>query len=324
MFLNLKNALEKRFGRSNGALSGTHSAPSSHPNSPSLQSHNSSPALHAERHDDAEEPGDDDGAVVTVARPTRDGGGNTNNSSSVSSNQSHNSSHGAGAEHDSSAVLGASMSAPDPMMSLSTSPASPPRQQQQQLQVPAQKSQNHHRSDSNGGGSGSASNAPPSPSQLGSSLPSLLLSPFKRFKSGFQSSTVEDSRASLGYLDEWEATLVCEEVNLARLRKLASRGVPDGSRATTWLLLLSCLPPKRKEWKSALERGRECYRAFKRELLEGKVSGLDKFTVRFNISKLKNSMDIKIFVFWGSEKYLNEGISGMGRWEHNYNKKKNI
>ncbi|KAA8527918.1 hypothetical protein F0562_035213 [Nyssa sinensis] len=58
-------------------------------------------------------------------------------------------------------------------------------------------------------------------------------------------------------------------VNVGELRKLASRGIPDGAgiRSTVWKLLLGYLPSDRGLWSSELAKKRSQYKHFKEELL---------------------------------------------------------
>ncbi|KAL5547850.1 hypothetical protein UlMin_003081 [Ulmus minor] len=59
------------------------------------------------------------------------------------------------------------------------------------------------------------------------------------------------------------------EINLEKLQRLASAGLPDGGslRATTWKLLLGYLPPSRDLWEKELTENRLKYAKLKEELL---------------------------------------------------------
>ncbi|KAL6223890.1 hypothetical protein ACLB2K_002747 [Fragaria x ananassa] len=59
------------------------------------------------------------------------------------------------------------------------------------------------------------------------------------------------------------------EVNLEKLQRIASLGLPDGGglRATTWKLLLGYLPPSHDLWEKELTENRQKYAKLKEELL---------------------------------------------------------
>ncbi|KAL6571251.1 hypothetical protein OROHE_002894 [Orobanche hederae] len=58
-------------------------------------------------------------------------------------------------------------------------------------------------------------------------------------------------------------------INMGKLRRLASQGIPDGAgiRGTVWKLLLGYLPLDRSLWPSELAKKRSQYKHFKEELL---------------------------------------------------------
>lgn len=60
-----------------------------------------------------------------------------------------------------------------------------------------------------------------------------------------------------------------EEINLEKLQRIASKGLPDegGLRATTWKLLLGYLPPSRNLWEKELSENRLKYAKLKEDLL---------------------------------------------------------
>ncbi|XP_021276107.1 TBC domain-containing protein C1952.17c-like isoform X2 [Herrania umbratica] len=60
-----------------------------------------------------------------------------------------------------------------------------------------------------------------------------------------------------------------KEVNLEKLQRIASTGLPDGGglRATVWKLLLGFLPPSRDLWEKELTENRQKYSKLKEELL---------------------------------------------------------
>ncbi|XP_062078063.1 TBC domain-containing protein C1952.17c-like [Humulus lupulus] len=66
---------------------------------------------------------------------------------------------------------------------------------------------------------------------------------------------------------EYELSL--PEINLEKLQRVASTGLPDGGslRSTTWKLLLSYLPPCRDLWEKELKENRAKYAKLKEELL---------------------------------------------------------
>ncbi|KAK4766673.1 hypothetical protein SAY87_008315 [Trapa incisa] len=65
------------------------------------------------------------------------------------------------------------------------------------------------------------------------------------------------------------AELSSKVVNMRELRRLASQGIPDGSRIrpVVWKLLLGYLPPDRAIWPSELAKKRSQYKNFKSEFL---------------------------------------------------------
>lgn len=79
------------------------------------------------------------------------------------------------------------------------------------------------------------------------------------------SSAAEDISRQAQLLQE----LSRKVINLGELRRLASRGIPDGAgiRATVWKLLLGYLPCDRSLWTSELAKKRSQYEHFKEELL---------------------------------------------------------
>ncbi|XVE54427.1 hypothetical protein DITRI_Ditri03aG0080500 [Diplodiscus trichospermus] len=60
-----------------------------------------------------------------------------------------------------------------------------------------------------------------------------------------------------------------KEINLEKLQRIASTGLPDGGglRATVWKLLLGYLPPSRDLWEKELIENRQKYAKLKEELL---------------------------------------------------------
>ncbi|KAE7998885.1 hypothetical protein FH972_003383 [Carpinus fangiana] len=60
------------------------------------------------------------------------------------------------------------------------------------------------------------------------------------------------------------------EINLEKLQRIASTGLPDGGslRATAWKLLLGYLPPSRDLWEKELTENRQKYAKLKGELLK--------------------------------------------------------
>ncbi|XP_021860174.1 uncharacterized protein [Spinacia oleracea] len=66
-----------------------------------------------------------------------------------------------------------------------------------------------------------------------------------------------------------EYELIQEEINLEKLQRIASTGIPDGGslRATTWKLLLGYLPPARDLWQKVLSENRLKYSKLKDEYL---------------------------------------------------------
>ncbi|XP_034918857.1 uncharacterized protein [Populus alba] len=66
-----------------------------------------------------------------------------------------------------------------------------------------------------------------------------------------------------------EYELSQKEINLEKLRRIASMGLPDGGglRATTWKLLLGYLSPSHDLWEKELTENRQKYAMLKEELL---------------------------------------------------------
>ncbi|KAI9126013.1 hypothetical protein K1719_003431 [Acacia pycnantha] len=66
-----------------------------------------------------------------------------------------------------------------------------------------------------------------------------------------------------------EHELSRREINMERLQRIASTGIPDGGslRATTWKLLLGYLPSSRELWDKELKESREKYAKLKEEIL---------------------------------------------------------
>ncbi|XVF48089.1 hypothetical protein PTKIN_Ptkin03bG0163100 [Pterospermum kingtungense] len=60
-----------------------------------------------------------------------------------------------------------------------------------------------------------------------------------------------------------------KEINLEKLQRIASTGLPDGGglRATVWKLLLGYLPPSRNLWEKELTENRQKYAKLREELL---------------------------------------------------------
>uniref|UniRef100_A0A803LHA4 Rab-GAP TBC domain-containing protein n=1 Tax=Chenopodium quinoa TaxID=63459 RepID=A0A803LHA4_CHEQI len=69
--------------------------------------------------------------------------------------------------------------------------------------------------------------------------------------------------------DEKRSDLEYEEINLEKLQRITSTGIPDGGtlRATTWKLLLGYLPPSRDSWQKVLSENRVKYSKLKEEYL---------------------------------------------------------
>ncbi|KAF3962784.1 hypothetical protein ACB098_01G308800 [Castanea mollissima] len=74
---------------------------------------------------------------------------------------------------------------------------------------------------------------------------------------------VDEKRSDL------EFELSRPEINLEKLQRIASAGLPDGGglRATAWKLLLGYLPPSRDQWEKELTENRQKYAKLKEELL---------------------------------------------------------
>ncbi|EXB39154.1 TBC1 domain family member 13 [Morus notabilis] len=68
---------------------------------------------------------------------------------------------------------------------------------------------------------------------------------------------------------DFEYELSQPEINLEKLQRVASTGLPNGGslRATTWKLLLGYLPPSRELWEKELTKNRTKYAKLKEELL---------------------------------------------------------
>ncbi|KAF5749608.1 Ypt/Rab-GAP domain of gyp1p superfamily protein isoform 6 [Tripterygium wilfordii] len=66
-----------------------------------------------------------------------------------------------------------------------------------------------------------------------------------------------------------EYELSQKEINLEKLQRIASTGLPDGGsiRATAWKLLLGFLPPSHDMWEKELDENRQKYAKLKEELL---------------------------------------------------------
>lgn len=66
-----------------------------------------------------------------------------------------------------------------------------------------------------------------------------------------------------------EYELSQKEINLEKLQRIASSGLPDGGsvRATAWKLLLGYLPASRDLWQKELDENRSKYAKLKEELL---------------------------------------------------------
>uniref|UniRef100_A0A7C9EIM3 Rab-GAP TBC domain-containing protein n=1 Tax=Opuntia streptacantha TaxID=393608 RepID=A0A7C9EIM3_OPUST len=66
-----------------------------------------------------------------------------------------------------------------------------------------------------------------------------------------------------------EYELSQDEVNLEKLQRIASTGIPDGGslRATTWKVLLGYLPPSRDLWDKVLSENRSNYAKLREEFL---------------------------------------------------------
>lgn len=74
---------------------------------------------------------------------------------------------------------------------------------------------------------------------------------------------VDEKRSDLEY------ELSRPEINLEKLQRIASAGLPDGGglRATAWKLLLGYLPTSRDLWEKELTENRQKYAKLKEELL---------------------------------------------------------
>ncbi|XP_065851396.1 TBC domain-containing protein C1952.17c-like isoform X2 [Euphorbia lathyris] len=66
-----------------------------------------------------------------------------------------------------------------------------------------------------------------------------------------------------------EHELSQDEINLEKLKRIASTGIPQGGglRPTSWKLLLGYLPPSRSLWEKELTQNRQKYAKLKEELL---------------------------------------------------------
>ncbi|WJX95795.1 hypothetical protein P8452_77072 [Trifolium repens] len=80
---------------------------------------------------------------------------------------------------------------------------------------------------------------------------------------GVESISLDEKRSDLEY------ELSRSEINLEKLRRIASTGIPDGGglRATAWKLLLGYLPSSHDLWETQLEENRKKYADMKEELL---------------------------------------------------------
>ncbi|WJX95794.1 hypothetical protein P8452_77072 [Trifolium repens] len=78
-----------------------------------------------------------------------------------------------------------------------------------------------------------------------------------------ESISLDEKRSDLEY------ELSRSEINLEKLRRIASTGIPDGGglRATAWKLLLGYLPSSHDLWETQLEENRKKYADMKEELL---------------------------------------------------------
>lgn len=81
--------------------------------------------------------------------------------------------------------------------------------------------------------------------------------------SALQVIAADEKRSDLAY------ELSLPEINLEKLQRIASTGLPDigGLRATAWKLLLGYLPPSRDLWEKELTENRQKYAKLKEELL---------------------------------------------------------
>ncbi|PPR89285.1 hypothetical protein GOBAR_AA31394 [Gossypium barbadense] len=104
--------------------------------------------------------------------------------------------------------------------------------------------------DEDSGGSGSVS-------ELGEELE--ILQP-----TGFRSDREIDEKRS-----DIEYEISQKEINLEKLQRIASTGIPEGGnlRATVWKLILGYLPPSRDLWEKELSENRKKYAKLKEELL---------------------------------------------------------
>ncbi|KAK7330109.1 hypothetical protein VNO77_24295 [Canavalia gladiata] len=81
--------------------------------------------------------------------------------------------------------------------------------------------------------------------------------------SALKSISEDEKRSDLEYeLSQWE-------INLEKLQRIASTGIPDGGglRATAWKLLLGYLPSSHDLWEKQLKENRQKYANLKEELL---------------------------------------------------------
>ncbi|XP_058760295.1 TBC domain-containing protein C1952.17c-like isoform X1 [Vicia villosa] len=78
-----------------------------------------------------------------------------------------------------------------------------------------------------------------------------------------KSISLDEKRSDLEY------ELARREINLEKLRRIASTGIPDGGglRATAWKLLLGYLPSSHDLWETQLKENRQKYASMKEELL---------------------------------------------------------
>lgn len=92
-----------------------------------------------------------------------------------------------------------------------------------------------------------------------------------------------------------EFELSQREINLEKLQRIASSGLPDGGtlRATTWKLLLGYLPESRDLWGKELAENRTKYAKLKEELLSTPSEFSRKKEECLNIDKKSGNVEIK-------------------------------
>ncbi|CAM8945903.1 unnamed protein product [Rhodiola kirilowii] len=93
--------------------------------------------------------------------------------------------------------------------------------------------------------------------------------PVRHEKEGRSAVRIDDVLAADEKRSDVEFELSQKEINLEKLQRIASTGLPDGGglRATTWKLLLGYLSPTRDLWEKELAENRSKYSLLKEETL---------------------------------------------------------